>query len=140
MNKAESALRLACSSILVMAAFVGGNAFLVVVSEHSEAKLCVTEPLSDVKENSLDLDSFSDTFEEFCCSTFVTSRDGHQLRLEPQRDQAFDLPYPLLQLTDAAERLLEVAPEVASEMLALRGQDQVFHYAMTPACWAAPSA
>lgn len=127
MNKAESALRLACSSSLVIEAFDGGNPLLVVVSEHSEAKLCVAEPLSDVKENSLDLDSFSDAFEEFCCVTFVTSRHSHQLRLEPQRDEALDLPYPLLQLSDAAERLLEVAPEVASQRLALRGQDQVFH-------------
>lgn len=127
MNKAESALRLACSSSLVIEAFDGGNPLFVVLTQDCKPEFDSLESLSDVKENSLDLDSFADTFEEFCCVTFVTSRHSHQLRLEPQRDEALDLPYPLLQLPDAAERLLEVAPEVASQRLALRGQDQVFH-------------
>lgn len=142
MNSAPSDLRLACSNSLVIAAFDGGNALLVVLIQDCKPEFDSVESLSDVEENSLDLDSFSDGFEEFCCVTVVTSWHSHQLGLESQRDQALDLPDPPLSLAYAGVELGDVPTQLPSDLLLSRRENDlgVVAHAMTPACCAAPSA
>jgi hypothetical protein len=115
MNKPESPLRLACSRSLVTAALVGGKAVVFEVME--------TSP--DVEEDGLNLNTFSDASEEFCCVTRVTSWDSAQLRVQADREEAFDLAQASLDLTEPTKHDLEVAPELADNALQLGGQDDL---------------